>query len=37
LNPVNPANLYGGGDEGFTDYPTYSNVIRESISEGALS
>jgi N-ethylmaleimide reductase len=37
LNAVNPANLYGGGDEGLTDYPTYSNVIREPISEGALS
>jgi len=24
LNALNPANLYGGGEQGFTDYPQYS-------------
>jgi N-ethylmaleimide reductase len=24
LNPLNPATLYGGGEEGFTDYPFHS-------------
>lgn len=25
LNALNPANLYGGGEQGFTDYPRYSS------------
>ncbi|MEG5262940.1 alkene reductase [Pseudomonas sp. JDS28PS106] len=34
LNPVDPTTLYGGGDQGFTDYPVY----RESeIEEQVLS
>lgn len=36
LNPVDPTTLYGGGDQGFTDYPTYSRsesvVLEEVVS-----
>lgn len=36
LNPVDPTTLYGGGDQGFTDYPTYSQsesvVLEEVVS-----
>ncbi len=30
LNAVNPATLYGGGDEGLTDYPAWPHA--ESLS-----
>ncbi|MFD1911000.1 alkene reductase [Halodurantibacterium flavum] len=26
LNPLDPATLYGGGEKGFTDYPTYQRA-----------
>lgn len=36
LNRVDPTTLYGGGDQGFTDYPTYSQsesvVLEEVVS-----
>jgi N-ethylmaleimide reductase len=27
LNPLNPASLYGGAEEGYTDYPFYEEVL----------
>lgn len=31
LNPLRPALLYGGGEAGFTDYPSYAPASREPV------
>jgi len=33
LNAVNPATLYGGGDEGLTDYPAYAESLSVQADE----
>jgi N-ethylmaleimide reductase len=37
LNPLNPATLYGGTEQGFTDYPVYAGSTISTITEEELS
>ena len=30
LNAINPATMYGGGEQGYTDYPAYADILTQA-------
>jgi len=35
LTPFNPATFYGGGDEGYVDYPPYNDSMNDDLDAAA--